>query len=897
MDPKRDPAPQGEAASAASIPAGSQVWRFANACLDESRLELRVGGVVTALEPKPLELLMFLLRRPGEVATKDQILEALWPGRLVTEASLTKCVAKLRQALGDSEQFIVRTVHGFGYRFGVPVSSEALPPPSAAPAPAVPGRSGGARRLVAIMFTDIVGYTELVQADERRALRLLEAQRAQVRRAAAEFGGRVVEVIGDAFLVEFPSALQAVDCALAIQQALARSDDAVRLRIGVHLGDIERVGKGLFGDSVNIAARIQGAAPHGGLAISAPVHGQVHNKVGVAFRSLGPVELKGVQQPTEVLVADAAALAAAPAPQANARRRVPAIRAIAAGVALVAIVAGAGLLARFPASAPQKSVAVMPFKNQSENAQNAYFADGVQESILTLLAGIEDLDVISHTSSLRYRDSKQPLAEIAAELGVAYVVEGSVQRHGDRVRVAAQLIAVEGDRQVWGETFDRKLEDVFAIQSEIAREIASAVHAAMTPRELQRIAQAPTASAQAYDLYIQALHTGVFDLKAVAREALLRQALALDPQFAMARARLAITHTEIYWWGLDASARRLEMARAEAQAAQQLDPTLAEVHDAWGSYYYRGFRDYGRAINEWQKALEQQPNSATILGSLAAAKRRLGRWDESVADSRRALRLDPHNLGEVRTLAETLEFLRRYEEADALYERWIRGAPQAETIVHLWRAYNRKVWKADVAFMRQTVARPPSDPSELPFFTMERTWLARVEKRFADGIGFLEGLPSDWIPLPGSHRCPRQLEIADLQALMDDSKAAAKSYGEATRMLEDEVRERPLDARAWEFLAWARAGLGDRAGALAAIQRATEMMPPARDALVGPDILVTRAKVLMMLGDVDGAVAELAHVVSIPSHHSAQLFAIDPVWQRLWDHPGFRKLLEAERRA
>ena len=180
---------------------------------------------------------------------------------------------------------------------------------------------------------------------------------------------------------------------------------------------------------------------------------------------------------------------------------------------------------------------------------------------------------------------------------------------------------------------------------------------------------------------------------------------------------------------------------------------------------------------------------------------------------------------------------------------------------------------------------------------MERIWLARVEKRYADGVGLLEELPSDWIPLPGSHRCPRALEVAELQALIGDSKAAAKSYGEAARVLEDEVRARALDARAWEFLAWARAGLGDRAGALTAIQRATEMMPPARDALVGPDILVTRARVLMMLGDVDDAVAQLAHVVSIPSHHSAQLFAVDPVWQRLWEHPGFRKLLKAERDA
>lgn len=893
-----------QAPPSAADTTGPRRWRFGTVEFDESTLALVVNGKAVELEPKPLELLMYLLRRAGEVASKDQLLTALWPGRVVTEASLTKAVAKLRQALADDEQVLLRTVHGFGYRFAAPVTAESIAAPAPLPPPT---RHALERRLVAIMFTDIVGYTDLVQRNEALARELLEFQRKTVRAILPRFSGREVEVIGDAFLVEFPSALRAAECALAIQQQLAARAAAqpeerrLALRIGLHVGDIERLDKGVFGDSVNIASRIQALAPPGGIATSAQLHDQVHNKLTVAFQPLGAIPLKGVARAVEVLVLDAAAVVAAPTPAGITPLRPRWGRPItwAAGIAVLAVLGGAAYLATSAGGsanqARDKSIAVLPFSNFSSEPQNQHLADGVQETILTLLAGVSDLKVISRTSVMRYREGAHNLPEIGRALGVAHVLEGSVQRTGDRVRITAQLIAVDGDQHLWAKTYDRTIEDIFAIQSEVAGDIADSIRVALTPAERERLTQSPTGNPQAYELYLRTLAYGDSEGDTAPAEALLNQAIALDPQFALAHARLAIVHLGAYWWGRDVSEKRLGMARAAAERAQGISPELAEVHLAWGLYYYRGLRDYPRAIAEVERALALQPNSAELLHFSAAAKRRLGRWDDAVADLRRARSLDPHNPSVVLTLAESLEFLRRYAEADRLYERWIATATPGDPMP-LFRAYERKLWKGDLQFLRKALAESTPNGDETFYARRERVWLAQAEGRYADGIRALEACNCDWIPLPGNNRYPKQLDLAPLYALSGNQQASREHYRQARDLLAEEVRRKPQVARSHEFLALAHAGLGDRDAALAAIQQATTLFPPARDALEGPDILATRARILMMLGDLDQAMEEIEGVLAIPSHYSIHLFALNPIWKPIHAHPRFKKLL-AERLA
>ena len=482
------------------------------------------------------------------------------------------------------------------------------------------------REIVAVMFTDLRGYSALVQQDERLALSLLELQRSLAEPVIAAHHGRLIKTIGDALMVEFRSALEAVACATAIQQGLHEHNAAVPegerilVRIGVHLGDVVRKGGDLFGDTVNIAARIEPQAPPGGIALSNAVYEQIHNKFPHPIVPLGDFALKGIAAKAPLYAVALPWLKGGGRPLASrggsGRAKVAAVAAgaallLAAGYALWRLGAGPGT--QSSAQVPAKSIAVLPFENLSADAGNGYFAGGIQDEILTLLAQIGDLKVISRTSTERYASHPDDLKAVAHDLGVATVLEGSVQKSGDQVLINVQLIDAETDNHIWAQSYQRTVDDIFGVENEVAKQIADALKIKLATPEAQRLAHVPTTDPAAHDLYLRA--RSFFDRSdeqsAEQEIALTNQALAIDPHYAAAWALRADAYLAL------ASAYRpplevINLLRESAQKAVAADPNLADGHTELGAIAMAFDWDYVTAKREFDLAAQLDPNSAYV---------------------------------------------------------------------------------------------------------------------------------------------------------------------------------------------------------------------------------------------------------------------------------------------
>ena len=464
------------------------------------------------------------------------------------------------------------------------------------------------RKLAAIMFTDMVGYSALSQRDEKLAQELLEEHRQLLREIFPRFNGTEIKTIGDAFLVEFGSALEAAQCAIEIQRTLAHRDaDApadrqIQVRIGVHIGDVVHRGGDVYGDGVNIASRIEPVAGPGGICVSMDVERQIRNALEARFEKLAPTDLKNISVPMDlfriVLPWEHKTEVRGQKSEIGKSRVTSAgfpWHEMVIGILLLAALIGGAFLwfhragtgaktasgnpAAATPSIPEKSIAVLPFENLSEEKQNEFFTDGVQDQILTDLSQIADLKVISRTSVMQYKSGlTRNLREIGQQLGVAHVVEGSVQRAANKVRVSAQLIDARTDAHLWAQTYDRDLADVFAIQSEIAKSIADQLQAKLSPNEKKAIEQAPTTDLAAFDLYSRAksfLLTASFSAtgdpdrrKAIE---LLDEAVKRDSSFFDAYCQLAWAHERLYAVsGSDHTPARLALAEAALQAATRL---------------------------------------------------------------------------------------------------------------------------------------------------------------------------------------------------------------------------------------------------------------------------------------------------------------------------------------
>ncbi|MBI3768716.1 MAG: tetratricopeptide repeat protein [Deltaproteobacteria bacterium] len=568
---------------------------------------------------------------------------------------------------------------------------------------------GAERKLAAIMFTDMVGYSALAQRNEALALDLLAEHQRQLRAVFLQHGGREIKAIGDGFLVELASALQAVRCAVAIQTALvernasAASERRIQVRISLHLGDVEIRDGDVFGDGVNIAARVEPLAEAGGICITGPVFDQIRNKIDEPLVRLGQPELKNIQVPIDVyrVVLPWTQGAAPSVGRRPARRRLGTrVGVVAAAIGVVAALLVWWTTARVPhtpsapppdavAPAAKKSVAVLPFVNMSSDKENEYFSDGITEDLITALSKVSGLHVAARTSSFAFKGKNEPIENIGAQLHVGAVLEGSVAKSGNQVRITAQLINVADGYHLWSDSYDRELQDIFAIRSQVAQTVAKALQVTLDAGERQRLDQKPTEDLEAYQLYLKGRHAAATLADWGTAMRYLQQAIARDPGYALAYLGLAYYYGLIVDYPMSGS-EALPREREAAEKALQLDPSLAEAHTDLGLVHWWYDRDYAAARREFQTALAMQPDLALAYElngwHLVAA----GQLDEGLAASRRAVELDPLSPETNTWLGINLYLARRYDQAIKQLRTAITTDPDY-WYAHLWlgRAYAR----------------------------------------------------------------------------------------------------------------------------------------------------------------------------------------------------------------
>src|SRR5215467_9002977 len=448
---------------------------------------------------------------------------------------------------------------------------------------------------------------------------------------------------------------------------------------------------------------------------------------------------------------------ATPAASTGTHRRRNIITLIAVGI-FISAATGFFLLPRASAHNVDKSIAVLPFQNLSDQKENAYFADGMQDDILTNLAKIGDLKVISRMSVMSYRgDGARNAREIGKALGVGALLEGSVRRIGNRVRVSVQLINANNDEHLWAEDYDRDLTDVFAIQTDLAQKIAFTLQAKLSPNEKARLNRRPTENPDAYLLFIQAeryaIGSEMFRDDSLKAEQLYEQAIKLDPNFAAAFACLSMVESWLYHEFDPVPARR-EKARFAADEALRLQPDLPEGHLALGFSYYYGDRDYDRALTEFEIAKRDLPNEAEAYMAIGAIQRRQGKWAESNANLEKSAALDPKNLTNLFNLAFSYTYQRKFETADKTLDRAIAAAPQSFVSRGL-KAYLAVLWRGDTKFAENELASFPPGVDPDGRVTTARIWLLSLQRKFADALQVAQQFRGETLANPSTAPCPK----------------------------------------------------------------------------------------------------------------------------------------------
>jgi TolB-like protein/Tfp pilus assembly protein PilF len=548
-----------------------------------------------------------------------------------------------------------------------------------------------------------------------------------------------------------------------------------------------------------------------------------------------------------------------------------------------------------------KSVAVLPFQNLSSDPENAYFADGIQEEVLTRLAKIADLKVISRASTQQYQSKPGNLAEIATQLGVANILEGSVQKAGNQVRVNVHLVNVQTGSQLWAETYDRKLSDIFAVETEIAKGIAESLQATLTGREEQALAANPTNNPEAYDAYLRGL---AFEARSnYSSDALFKAidfydlAVRLDPNFALAWARLSGAHALLYFNRGDVTAARRDAAKEALENAQRLQPNSPETLLFLGYYQYWVLHDYGLAKATFTRVSKMLPSNSGVSYALAAIARREGHWDESVAYWERGLALDPRNTALLTEVAFTYAALRQFPTAIKLYGRALEILPKefylTASKASMYQAEGNLQEAAEL--LVDVNAQTNSDPAVRSKLTQ-----LRLERNFTEATQLVQARHARLQFGFGIEKGTKQVGVALVQRIAGDT-AQAKAFAEQARnTLEPLSKEQPENAFVAAALAVAYAMLDEKDSALNEAQRAITLVPSSKDRLSGPAFEENLALVEMILGENSRAISTLTRLLQTPyggwlyspAPVTPALLTLDPIWDPLRADPAFQKLCQ-----
>jgi TolB-like protein/class 3 adenylate cyclase/Tfp pilus assembly protein PilF len=764
-----------------------------------------------------------------------------------------------------------------------------------------------------VLFTDIVGYSKLPINQQRVFVeRLNEIVRSTDEFQAAETAGRLITIpTGDGItLVFYHSPEDPVECALEISRALKKHPE-LQLRMGIHSGPVSGVidatGKAnVAGAGINIAQRVMDCGDAGHILLSKHVaedleeypHWQPHlhelgecevkHGVHVSVVNLYTEELGNLAVPEKLRAARVAAAAA--------RRKRAAFRWLLLGVLALLAVIGF-LLFRYKrpvatVGVPEKSVAVLPFENLSEDKANAYFAEGIQDEILTRLSKIADLKVISRTSTQHYKSAPENLSEIGKQLRVAYIMEGRVQKSGDMVRVNVQLIKAADNSHLWADSFDRKLTDIFSVESDVAKAIADQLRAKLTGQEEQVIAAKPTDNPEAYDAYLRGL---AYNLKgssvanSLGAQKYLKEAVRLDPNFALSWALLSWVDSSGYRTiNLQRTAALREEARQAAETALALQPNLGEAVLTKGYYHYGCLKDFDTALRYFEQARQFLPNSSLIPEFLAYVARRRGQWDRSESYFKEAERLDPRNERLLTQHAILYVALRRFPEALRKLDQVLNITPDDVETLGLKAA----IAQAEGDLPRAAALLAPLHPGANDAALGTQVYQAILERRPTQIIPRLKEI----LAKPDRALGLLRFWLGWAQEVAGDHAAAQESWRQARTELESVLKEQPENSFLIDVLALTNMGLGDKAAALALVERA---MAIENDALNGPTPIEILARVAAQMGEPDRAIAALQKLLSIPYDGAGgsyipltpALLRLDPMFDPLRSDPRFQKLV------
>ena len=572
---------------------------------------------------------------------------------------------------------------------------------------------------------------------------------------------------------------------------------------------------------------------------------------------------------------------------------------------LAAVVAAFIFVLRKPTrsllSIAEKSIAVLPFENLSEDKANAYFADGIQDEILTRLSKIADLKVISRTSTQHYKSAPENLPEIAKQLGVAHILEGSVQKSGEAVRVNVQLIKAANDSHLWADTYDRRLTDIFLVESEVAKAIADQLQAKLTGREEQAIAAKPTNNPEAYDAYLRGLaytlKTLPTPVNALGAQKYLREAVRLDPKFALSWALLSIVDSRNYLTqSLQPTAALREEARQAAETALTLQPNLGEAVLAKGTYHYSCLRDYDTAVRYFEQAHQLLPNSSSIPEWLAYVARREGHWDRSEAYFIEAERLDPRNVSLLIQHAINDICHRHFRKAQQKFDKALDITPDDLNIL---------VQKASIAQAEGDLPRASALLAQLHFAADDlegletQVYQAILERRPTTVIPHLKEIVAKPDPALGYFNGVLRFWLGWAQEVAGDNVDAQVTWRQARRELEAFLKEQPYNFLLIGDLALTNMGLGDKTAALALSERAMAANPVEKDAVAGPIPIEVLARVTARMGEPDRAIAALQQLLSIPYNGALAagtpltpaMLRLDPMFDPLRSDPRFQELV------
>jgi len=769
-----------------------------------------------------------------------------------------------------------------------------------------------------VLFIDIVGYSKLLINEQSEQLDVLK----KIVRGTEQF--RVAEVerrllrlpTGDGGALVFRTNPEApLLCASEISKELTKHP-GLHVRMGIHSGPVNEITDlneqaNIAGAGINIAQRIMDCGDAGHILLSKHVADDLEHypRWRSFLHELGECEVKhGVR--VDVINFYGEGIGNPQVPRRfqilEKHRAQTRWAAIAAGLLLLAgIIAASVFVSKKSAisvsTAPEKSIAVLPFENLSEDKSNAFFADGVQDEILTDLAKVADLKVISRTSVMQYRDkAARNLREIAQQLGVAHVLEGTVQRVADEVRVNTQLINARTDGHEWAENYDRPIKDVFAIQSEIAKAIAEQLRARLSPSEKAEMAKPSTNDPVAYDLYLRARQLDDLSNDPDAKGSLLQgislleEAVRRDPKFLRAYCLMSETHLDLYWGGSDHTDQRRELARIALQKAEEIQPDAGEVHWGKGMYAYHGFRDYDRALAELEMAKQRLPNEARIYVNIGAVDRRTARWSETKENFKRAIELDPRNFVVLMEAGSVFSAMRQFPEGRRLHEQCLTILPNdpfARTLIgfsYFAESGDTVAWRKQLEPVAQ---QGPEAARGIAFPLLLCSWAERNRDAAEKAVALIppEGVANSF----DEALVPREYCVGRTAWLFGNKQLAQTALIAARAIFQRVTAEQPDYPQAWSYLGLTDAMLDRRDEAIQEGKRACEILPITKDTWIGPTFVNYLAMIYAWCGDKDAAFKQLEISVKNPVGITYGELKQSPDWDALRGDPRFEKLVGA----